>query len=181
MRSVAVLLVGLCTGLASAGKHAAAQEWTRFRGPNGSGVSEVTTVPVKWGDADYNWKIELPGRGHSSPVLWGTRLFITSAAQESGKRYVLCIDTADGRAVWTHELEFDAHKKHRNNTHTFILGYQVRDAGFKISNVIIIATSTLGENNHTITGLQGRRHNSNRIVFRGNFCSGYWQNIEQSS
>ncbi len=116
MRYVAVLLIGVCVGLASAGRQAAAQEWTRFRGPNGSGISEVATVPVKWGDADYNWKIELPGQGHSSPVLWGKRLFITSAAQDSGKRYVLCIDTADGRTVWTHELQFDAHKKHRNNT-----------------------------------------------------------------
>ena len=39
------------------------QEWTRFRGPNGSGVSTATTVPVRWTEKDYNWNITLPGGG----------------------------------------------------------------------------------------------------------------------
>ena len=50
-----------------------AQEWTRFRGPNGQGISEAKTIPTKWAESDYNWKVELPGGGHSSPVLWGQR------------------------------------------------------------------------------------------------------------
>ena len=55
---------------------AAAQEWTRFRGPNGTGESEATTIPASWTDKDLNWKIELPGIGHSSPVLWGDKIFL---------------------------------------------------------------------------------------------------------
>src|SRR5687768_15442139 len=43
-----------------------AQEWTRFRGPNGTGQSDATTIPAEWTDKDYNWKIELPGVGHGS-------------------------------------------------------------------------------------------------------------------
>ncbi|MEK6235636.1 MAG: PQQ-binding-like beta-propeller repeat protein, partial [Planctomycetales bacterium] len=58
---------------------AGAQEWTRFRGPNGSGVSDAKTVPTQWTDEDYNWKTELPGEGLSSPVLWGDKLFVTAA------------------------------------------------------------------------------------------------------
>lgn len=54
-----------------------AQEWTRFRGPNGAGVCDATTVPAKWTDDDYNWQIDLPGKGHSSPVIWKGRLFLT--------------------------------------------------------------------------------------------------------
>ena len=47
-----------------------AQEWTRFRGPNGSGVAQSEPViPAQWSDRDLAWKIELPGEGHSSPVL----------------------------------------------------------------------------------------------------------------
>ena len=47
---------------------ATAQEWTRFRGPNGSGISSATHIPLKWTDDDYNWKIDLPVQGSSSPV-----------------------------------------------------------------------------------------------------------------
>ena len=47
----------------------AAQEWTRFRGPNGTGVSEAKTVPGSWTEKDYNWVANLPGIGHSSPVV----------------------------------------------------------------------------------------------------------------
>ena len=39
-------------------------EWSRFRGPNGNGISNATTVPVRWTDKDYNWKVELPGAGN---------------------------------------------------------------------------------------------------------------------
>ena len=49
--------------------HSQAQDWTRFRGPNGSGISSATGIPVTWTDSDYNWKIDLPVQGSSSPVL----------------------------------------------------------------------------------------------------------------
>ena len=93
-----------------------AQEWTRFRGPNGSGVSNTQTVPVKWTDSDYNWSIKLQGRGHSSPVIWGERLFVTSCHEESETRHLHCIDTLDGSIVWTRHFEFASHKKHKNNS-----------------------------------------------------------------
>lgn len=105
---VLLLLTGVGIGCA--------QEWTRFRGPNGSGVSEATSVPVSWADADYNWRIRLPGGGHSSPVIWGERLFITSADEEKNQRYLLCIDTKDGSTLWQREFAFEPYKKHRTNS-----------------------------------------------------------------
>ncbi|MCH2401333.1 MAG: hypothetical protein MK364_19620, partial [Pirellulales bacterium] len=53
-----------------------AQEWTRFRGPNGSGISAATNFPLKWTVDEYNWQIDLPMMGSSSPVLWGKRLYL---------------------------------------------------------------------------------------------------------
>ena len=44
--------------------HASAQEWTRFRGPNGQGHSSAKNVPVKWTPKDYLWTADLPGAGH---------------------------------------------------------------------------------------------------------------------
>ena len=49
---------------------AVAENWTRFRGPNGSGIAGAANIPATWTEKDYNWKIELPGKGHSSPALW---------------------------------------------------------------------------------------------------------------
>lgn len=93
-----------------------AQEWTRFRGPNGAGVSDASTVPALWTEDDYNWQIELSGKGHSSPVIWEDRLFMTACDEESGTRLLICIDTVDGRVLWKNELKFKSYKKHKNNS-----------------------------------------------------------------
>ena len=79
---------------------AGGQEWTRFRGPNGLGVSEATTIPIRWTTKDYNWRVKLPGIGYSSPVIWGNRVFVTAAMQEDGTRIIRCLDIAAGQLVW---------------------------------------------------------------------------------
>jgi outer membrane protein assembly factor BamB len=94
----------------------AGQEWTRFRGPNGSGVSTATTVPVRWTEKDYNWKVELPGVGHSSPVLWGERIFVTSADEKTGKRFLLCLRARDGERLWSRDFAGQRHAKHADNS-----------------------------------------------------------------
>jgi outer membrane protein assembly factor BamB len=103
-----------CLLLCSSLDRTTAQEWTRFRGPNGSGVSDAKTVPASWTESDYNWRLDLPGEGHSSPVLWGERLFLTSA--EAGQRWVLCIDAAAGKELWRKGYPFAAYKKHNMNS-----------------------------------------------------------------
>jgi len=94
----------------------AAEEWTRFRGPNGSGVSAATTVPVRWTEKDFNWKVELPGVGHSSPVLWRDRLFVTSAEEKTGKRILLCLRVQDGQTVWSRAFAGERSGKHSDNS-----------------------------------------------------------------
>ena len=91
---------------------AGAQEWTRFRGPNGTGESEATTIPAKWTEAEMNWKIKLPGVGHSSPVLWGEKIFLLSADPTNATRYVLCINAADGKENWRREYPGQKHHLH---------------------------------------------------------------------
>jgi outer membrane protein assembly factor BamB len=98
--------------------HAAlAQEWTRFRGPNGTGESETTTIPSRWTPADYNWKLTLPGVGHSSPVLWGNQLFILSADPDSATRFVLCYDALSGRQLWEKKFESSPHHLHTQSSY----------------------------------------------------------------
>ncbi|HEX7378143.1 MAG TPA: PQQ-binding-like beta-propeller repeat protein [Pirellulales bacterium] len=94
---------------------ATAQEWTRFRGPNGSGVSEAT-IPAQWTDKEIRFRVELPGIGHSSPVFWGDKIFLTSALEETATRLVLCLRADDGQIIWQRKFPSTPHKKHEFNS-----------------------------------------------------------------
>lgn len=105
-----------CALVALGASSADAQEWTRFRGPNGAGASEADTIPDHWTDADYRFNVELPGVGHSSPVIWGNRVFLTSALEESATRIVLCLSAEDGKTLWKKEFDSSVHPKHDFNS-----------------------------------------------------------------
>jgi outer membrane protein assembly factor BamB len=72
--------------------------WSRFRGPNGSGVSEAEGLPERLGADATLWRTELPP-GHSSPVLSSTRIFLTAIDGEELR--TLCLDRATGEEVWS--------------------------------------------------------------------------------
>jgi outer membrane protein assembly factor BamB len=80
--------------------NAPGQEWTRFRGPNGSGVSTTTGMPVTWTERNVLWRIPIAGQSHSQPVIWGERLFLTSATGEGRERLLLCLRKNDGKELW---------------------------------------------------------------------------------
>ena len=92
------------------------QEWTRFRGPNGTGISHAKTIPTKITDKDINWKIELPGSGHSSPVLWGEKIFLTTTGDKSGGISVLCLAVKDGKLIWKKNFSLTPFKRHDFNS-----------------------------------------------------------------
>jgi outer membrane protein assembly factor BamB len=82
VRSHAVLLncliaVALCAPAVFAA--APKTNWAQWRGPEGNGVSSETNVPVEWSNTkNVKWKTPIPGRGHSSPIVWGSRVFLTT-------------------------------------------------------------------------------------------------------
>ena len=78
---------------------AAAQEWTRFRGPNGSGIAGKANIAVKWSEKEYHWKVKLPERGYSSPVLWGKKIFLTCAEKKTAKRIIEEEGVREGAAL----------------------------------------------------------------------------------
>lgn len=105
--------------LAAAGLCRAApggREWTRFRGPDGTGIAAAGAIPVSFTEADYNWRVKLPAPGHSSPVLWGNRIFLTCAARRTTERQVLCLDSADGRVLWSWKDKFKPYRQNRANS-----------------------------------------------------------------
>jgi outer membrane protein assembly factor BamB len=78
-----------------------AQEWRQFRGPNASGVSTESNIPVEFGpEKNVIWKTAVP-LGHSSPVIAEDRIFITGF--EGEKLLTIALDRATGRKLWTRE------------------------------------------------------------------------------
>jgi outer membrane protein assembly factor BamB len=80
----------------------ASDEWSQFRGPNGTGVSATTGLPAEFGPTkNVIWKTELPA-GHSSPVLTRDRIFVT--AHDKEKLYVIALDRQTGKILWQREV-----------------------------------------------------------------------------
>ncbi|HWZ31175.1 MAG TPA: PQQ-binding-like beta-propeller repeat protein [Bryobacteraceae bacterium] len=79
----------------------AGSDWTRFRGPNGSGVSsESKDMPAEYGDKNLVWKIALPA-GYSSPILAGDKVFVT--AYDKDALYAMALDRKTGKVLWRRE------------------------------------------------------------------------------
>ena len=94
-----------------------AADWPRFRGPNGEGRGEATGVPVPWTTNDYRWTVTLPGVGHASPVVVGSRLFVACGENSSAKRIVVCLDAATGRTLWQREFASQPFAQNGDNSY----------------------------------------------------------------
>lgn len=84
------------------------EDWARFRGPRGNGTSSDKDVPTEWSDSEnLKWKRRLPGKGFSSPIVVGTKVFVTaySGSGDQVKRHLLCVDRATGDEVWTKTVD----------------------------------------------------------------------------
>lgn len=92
----------LCALLALAGLGAAQGEnWPQWRGPRADGSSLETGAPANWDPAkNLVWKVELPGSGYASPIVWGDRLFTVTALEKTQDRVLLCLDRKDGKLLW---------------------------------------------------------------------------------
>jgi len=103
--------------------------WPQWRGPGGRGISTEKNLPTEWGETkNIQWKTQLPGRGHSSPIIWGRKIFLTTSIEgpivpgakaarhiRAGQEYVhpdsvgadrshtlkvLCLDRDTGKILW---------------------------------------------------------------------------------
>ncbi len=89
-----------------------AQNWSRFRGDQGDGTSQQKGIPVTWSQGDYEWNIELPGIGHASPVIFGDKLFVTSAEDEGAIRHLFCLNAKTGEQIWSTTVGYNRSHKH---------------------------------------------------------------------
>ncbi len=94
-----------------------ADAWPRFRGPGGDGQAEALDVPSVFTSQDYAWQSPLLGLGHSSPVVWNDRIFLTSGNPDTAELTVMCFDLATGDELWQRRLPGGAHAMHRVNSY----------------------------------------------------------------
>jgi outer membrane protein assembly factor BamB len=85
-----------------------AADWPGWRGPTGDGIAPDKKLPVKWSSTEnVRWKLDLPGPGDSSPIVWGNRIFITQSLDAKGtQRALFCIDRAKGAILWKKVTDF---------------------------------------------------------------------------
>lgn len=97
------------------GGDATAEDWLGFRGPDAAGVSTDTKVPTQWSDSqNLKWKIDLPGKGYSSPIVVGKSVYVTcysSGSVENLKRFLVRIDRESGKVTLKKEYKSEAREK----------------------------------------------------------------------
>lgn len=78
-----------------------AKYWTRWRGPSGQGIVRSGKYTDKWSGTDrVKFKVPVPGRGHSSPIIWGDRIFLTTAHDDGARVSLMAFRRSDGKALW---------------------------------------------------------------------------------
>ena len=131
MRFSAPILItlGLLVSLASAARPAAGQDgtgvqmvrptgegaryWSRWRGPSGQGIVDGTGYPDTWSDtANVLWKVEVPGTGHSSPIVWGDRIFLTTSRDQGQQVSLLSFRRSDGALLWETDAPAGRQERH---------------------------------------------------------------------
>jgi outer membrane protein assembly factor BamB len=80
---------------------AAMNYWPHWRGPSVQGLVEGTGYPDRWSTSEnVLWKVPVPGRGHSSPIIWEDRIFLTTATEDGENRSVISFRRSDGAMLW---------------------------------------------------------------------------------
>jgi len=117
----------------------ASRNWGHWRGPLVTGVSPTATPPLEWSETtNVRWKVPLPGRGNSTPIVWGNRIFLTTAISADGNRQaraginyrfvVMALDRETGEVVWERTAREEApHEPGHPQNATFASGSAMTD------------------------------------------------------
>jgi len=103
----------------SGATQAASVDWPAWRGPHGDGRSDEANLPTRWSATEnVHWKMPIPGKGHSSPIVWGDRVFLTTAIETDQKRMLLCLNRLSGDVIWGREvLRGPLEHRHERNSY----------------------------------------------------------------
>jgi outer membrane protein assembly factor BamB len=95
---------------------ASATNWPGWRGPEGNGISADKDLPLKWSDKEnVRWRVELPGPGNSSPIVWGDRVFVSQSVESENRRTLMCFDRATGKLLWQSGVTYGENEPTQEN------------------------------------------------------------------
>jgi len=119
LRTLPPIILALLLLLLTAAR-VSAENWPAWRGPRGDGTSGEKNVPVRWdGPSGENirWRTRIPGRAHSSAIVWDDHIFVTTCLRERQQRMLLCLNR-QGEVLWQQTvLESPLEKKHALNSY----------------------------------------------------------------
>jgi outer membrane protein assembly factor BamB len=95
-----------------------AEDWPRFRGPTGQGISQEKNLPVNWSATEgILWRTEIPGEGYSSPIVFDQQIFFTSVEDSGASCRLICVDLKSGDILWNKEVfrQVPGHIEKRNS------------------------------------------------------------------
>jgi outer membrane protein assembly factor BamB len=111
----AILLSGLLAAITATVQ---AEPWPCWRGPRGDGTCTEKNIPSTWDPALALWKTELPGKGHASAIVWGSRVFTVTALTSTKERILLCLDRNTGKVLWQRTVvQGPLEKLHKENSY----------------------------------------------------------------
>lgn len=109
-RRISLALLAI-TSLTTAGS---AANWPQWRGPDGSGISTEKNLPSEWGPGkNIKWRTPIAGRGHSSPIVWGNRVFVTTAVEGEVVQGAKAVKHMAGDKEFLHPDSIGADRKHQ--------------------------------------------------------------------
>jgi outer membrane protein assembly factor BamB len=95
-----------------------AKYWSRWRGPSGQGLATGTGYPTTWSATEnLKWRVDVPGTGNSSPIVWGDRIYLTTAYNRGAKLSVIAFRRTDGARLWETFAPSHAGYAHFKNGH----------------------------------------------------------------
>ena len=106
-------LLGLSLALAPAAAPDTSTDWPRFRGPNGTGLA-ATAVPTELTSANLLWKVPVPGKGWSSPIVSKGVIYLQTSTDD--KRMLVAINLSNGKTLWSRELPGKTAHTHKKNS-----------------------------------------------------------------
>jgi len=112
-----------------------AGNWPSWRGDfAGTGIVRDGEIPLKW-DTKKNvrWRVPLPDRGNSTPIVWGDKVFITQATESDKRRFVMCFDKKNGTLLWQKGVKY-AKPEQTHKTNPYCSGSPVTDGRVVVAN-----------------------------------------------
>lgn len=105
MRSTLTLVLACFLIFSLSIKAVHGDNWTRFRGENGQGISGEVNLPVQWSSTEnVHWKTSIPGNAWSSPIVYDDNVFLTTTTEEGKVCHVICLNRIDGEVRWSKDV-----------------------------------------------------------------------------